>query len=145
MKKAKEIFPHMSIQFFSLLGGDSDTKKQKPRLLADTRSHTSNTSNVVQHFFHVLHHLSLPLRLRSTFHKLLNMVANQSNMVWWKPQLYRFEMVPNSSLLFLSSERHHLKGEIRVWKSRLAPIIEIETMVGGKYDPKFIFIFQKWF
>ena len=84
MEKAMEIFPHMSIQFFSLPGGDIseiDMKKQKPKLLADTHSHTSNTSNVVQHFDHVLHHFSLPLRLRSTFHKLVNMVANQSNMV----------------------------------------------------------------
>ena len=40
-------------------------------MLADTHSHTSNTSNVVQHFDHVLHYLSLPLCLRSTFHKLL--------------------------------------------------------------------------
>ena len=45
--------------------------------IAGTRSHLSSTSNVVQHFDHVLvlHHFSLSLRLKSIFHRLLNMVA----------------------------------------------------------------------
>ena len=80
--------------------------------IASTRLHLSSTSNVVQHFDHVLHHFSLSLRLKSIFHQLLNMVAR----VTWYDGSHSYidpKWFLTSLCCFLSSEIHHLKVEIR--------------------------------
>ncbi|RVW76355.1 hypothetical protein CK203_049896 [Vitis vinifera] len=64
--------------------------------------------------------ISLPLRLRSTFHQLLNMVARAT---WYDGSHCYKDFKCPKFVSATSSELHHLKREIRVWKSSLKSII----------------------
>ena len=104
-----------------------------------------NTHSHVQHFMMwsstltTSSTISLPLRLRSTFQQLLNMVARAT----WYDGSQGYRDIKNGHKLvcyyYYLQKKHHLKREIRVWKSGFQ---KPTTMAGDKQTILSLFSFD---